>query len=61
MLGKPDYLDHTESSTLLIAPQSFKVRFEQDCSLFDVFISYEDIARFLPDFLSADAAGKTPG
>jgi hypothetical protein len=50
MLGKIDFLSHTDFSTVLLAPRSFKARFEVDCALFDVFIAYEEVAHFLPVF-----------
>ncbi len=50
MLGKPQFLNYTDFSTILLAPLGFKVRFEDDCALFDVFVAYEEVANYLPVF-----------
>jgi hypothetical protein len=53
MMGKSDFLNHTDFATVLLAPRSFRRRFEADCALFDTFISYEDVAHHLPQFETA--------
>lgn len=53
MLGKADYLNYGDFETMLIAAVAFRNRFPSDCSLFDVFISYEEIAGFVPLFKAA--------
>jgi|SRR6185437_9512361 hypothetical protein len=50
MLGKPEFLSHTDFATVLLAPEPFRDRFGPDCSLFDVFIAYEEVAMHLPAF-----------
>jgi hypothetical protein len=52
MLGKDAFLNYADFTTILIAPLSFRHRYRADCDLFDRFISYEDIGRFLPEFLA---------
>jgi hypothetical protein len=54
MMGKAEFLSHSDFSTILLAPRCFKARFELDCALFDVFIAYEEAALFVPAFF-ADA------
>jgi hypothetical protein len=50
MLDRPEFLDHSDFTTVLLAPRGFKERFEPDCAHFDVFIAYEEVSRFLPSF-----------
>ncbi len=50
MLNKPEYLSHSDYQTVLLAPSRFRDRHEAEASLFDIFISYEAVARFLPAF-----------
>lgn len=53
MLQKAEYLNHSDFATVLLATSSFRARFPADCELFDVFISYEDIGTFVPEFRTA--------
>ncbi|RVU16216.1 hypothetical protein [Methylobacterium oryzihabitans] len=50
MLNDPRFLSHSDFQTILLAPTSFQARYEADAALFDIFISYEETARFLPAF-----------
>ncbi len=56
MLNKPEYLSHADFQTVLLAPMRFHDRHEAEASLFDVFISYEAVARFLPAFATAQVS-----
>jgi len=51
MIGVERYLNYTDYQTMLIAPKAFRGQNRQEASLFQCFVSYEDIARFIPDFL----------
>lgn len=53
MLNDPRFLSHCDFQTILLAPTSFQARYEADAALFDIFISYEEAARFLPSFQGA--------
>ena len=53
MLNRPEYLSHSDFQTVLLAPMSFHKRHTAEATLFDVFISYEEVARFLPAFSAA--------
>ena len=50
MLNNPEYLSYSDYQTVLLAPRQFRDRYEADASLFDVFLSYEEVAHFLPAF-----------
>ena len=52
MMGMPRYLNYTDFQAVLIAPNSFRASNPEAC-LFDCFISYEDIGRFIPEFTAA--------
>ena len=47
MLNQPAYLSHSDFQTVLLAPQNFRDRNTEKAGLFDVFIAYEDVAKFL--------------
>ena len=47
MLNQPAYLSHSDFQTVLLAPQNFRDRNTEKADLFDVFIAYEDVAKFL--------------
>ena len=51
MMNEEKYLSYSDFETILIAPLSFKDKNEDQCEIFDTYISYEDIARFIPYFL----------
>ncbi len=53
MLNKPEYLSHARAQTVLLAPLAFRDRHADDTALFDVYLSYEDVAAFLPAFTAA--------
>ena len=48
--GKPKYLNYTSHQTVLLAPQSFRDRFPEECGMFDCFIPHEEVAAVLPAF-----------
>ena len=50
MANKSEYLDYVDFETILVAPLSFKDRYPAPCELFDRFISYEEICKFVPEF-----------
>jgi hypothetical protein len=50
MMNQEDYLNYSDFQTILISPTSFRHRNSTQCELFNCHISYEDIARFIPDF-----------
>lgn len=50
MMNKEKYLSYSDFETVLISPSTFRENNRGKCDLFDVFISYEDIAKFIPDF-----------
>ena len=51
MMGRAEFLNYRDFATVLLAPSDFKKRYKADSDLFEVFISYEEVARFLPTFL----------
>jgi hypothetical protein len=51
MMGLPRYLNYRDFQTMLIAPASFRQMNQQKADLFHCYVSYEDIGRFIPDFL----------
>jgi hypothetical protein len=53
MLNRPDYLSHSDFQTVLLAPVAFRNRYAAEADLFDIFISYEEVARFIPQFAAA--------
>jgi hypothetical protein len=50
MLNRSQFLSHSDFQTVLLAPTSFRSRFAVDAALFDVFLSYEEVARFVPAY-----------
>lgn len=46
-------MPHTDWQNILIAPAGYRSLRRADCDLFDVFISHEEIAAFLPEFGAA--------
>lgn len=50
MLHQADYLSHSDFQTVLLAPRAFRDRHAVESALFDVFVSYEEVASFLPAF-----------
>jgi hypothetical protein len=55
MLNRPEYLSHSGFQTILLAPSAFRARYRSEADLFDVFISYEEVGEFLPQFASFTA------
>ena len=53
MLNRADYLLHSDYQTVLLAPVAFCNRYSAEADLFDIFISYEEVARFIPKFTAA--------
>jgi hypothetical protein len=49
-VGNPSYGGYDEWETVLLAPRSFYERNVADASKFQTFISYEDVAAFIPSF-----------
>ena len=50
MMNKSKYLSFTDFETMLIAPTLFRKNNEDQCKTFHRYISYEDIAQFIPKF-----------
>jgi hypothetical protein len=50
MMKRPEYLNYEEFETVLISPRSFRARYGTECDLFDSYISYEDVAKYIPEF-----------
>ena len=50
MMNKEKYLSYSEFETVLIAPSAFRDNNKEKCDLFGTYISYEEIANFIPDF-----------
>jgi hypothetical protein len=56
MMGMERYLNYTDFQTVLIAPNSFRAQNQKKSDLFHCFISYEDIGRFIPEFIAVAVA-----
>ncbi len=52
MANKKEYLSYNDFETVLISPSAFREKYKPKCDLFDVYISHESIAEFIPEFLS---------
>ena len=50
MMNEEKYLSYSEFETVLIAPSTFRGKYKDKCDLFDIFISYEEIATLIPEF-----------
>jgi len=50
MLNTEKYLSYSDFETVLIAPSVFRENNRDKCDLFGVYISYEAIAAFIPEF-----------
>jgi hypothetical protein len=50
MANQKKYLSYEDFETVLIAPNSFREKHRSKCDLFDVYISYESTANFIPEF-----------
>ena len=50
MMGMPRYLNYSDFQTMLIAPASFRQQDPKNSTIFDCFISYEEISHFVPEF-----------
>lgn len=50
MMSKDEYLDYSDFETVLIAPSTFRKKYREECDLFGAYISYEEIANFIPEF-----------
>lgn len=50
MLNLAAYLSHHEYTTILVAPKQFADKYPADRDLFDVFISYQNLALHLPSY-----------
>ncbi len=55
MLNRAEFLSHSDFETVLLAPVAFRNRHAPEAGIFDVFVSYEEVARFLPSFGTADS------
>lgn len=53
-------MPHTDWQNVLIAPAAYRSLRAADCDLFDVFISHEEIAEFLPEFGGQELSGVAP-
>lgn len=52
---KAEYLSYTNFQTLLLAPADFRRRRAADVDRFDVLLTYDEIARFLPAFGASES------
>ena len=50
MMNEKGYLNHTDFTTMLIAPRLFGRNNWAKCALFDCYIPYDKIAKFIPAF-----------
>jgi len=50
MSGKAEYLHFTDFQTMVIAPAAFHEAHATECDKFDVYISYEAIGAYIPQF-----------
>ena len=50
MLNRAEYLSHSDFQTVLLAPVSLRDRHAAESALFDIFVSYEEVERFLPAY-----------
>lgn len=50
MTDRADYLNHTDFTTILLAPKKFVDRFPIESEQFDVFLSYADVSTWIPQF-----------
>ncbi|MCF8469931.1 MAG: hypothetical protein K9G30_04045 [Parvibaculum sp.] len=53
MANKAKYLNYEDYQTVLIAPNSFREKFRTECEAFEVHISYENIAKSIPEYSTA--------
>lgn len=49
-LGKDKYQNYTDFQTVLVAPNAFRERNANQVAMFDVFVSHEDIAAYIPEY-----------
>jgi hypothetical protein len=54
MSNQSKYLSYTDFQTILICPETFQARYPDECRLFDAYISFEEIAAFVPAFELAE-------
>lgn len=57
--GRPKYQSYTDFVTVLVAPEAFRLRNQSQAAVFDVFISHEEIAEYIPLFRSLTNHGGT--
>lgn len=50
-MGDPKWLNYVDFETILIAPSAYREARRPSCGIFDRFISYENIAAFIPEFI----------
>lgn len=50
MKGKPRWLNYTDFATVLLAPQSFRMKFITESQKFDHFIAHEELASLVPAY-----------
>jgi len=50
MANKPQYMNYSDFTTILLAPQSFLDKHEEQVTYFDCLISYESVATIIPEF-----------
>jgi hypothetical protein len=50
MMNRAEYLSYSDFATILIAPLVFRHSNAAKCALFDCHLTYEDIAKFIPEF-----------
>lgn len=50
--GRPKYQSYTDFVTILVAPEAFRHGNQAQAAVFDVFISHEEIAAYIPLFCS---------
>jgi hypothetical protein len=50
MMNRTEYLNYSDFATVLLAPLAFTHNNRAKCDLFDCSLSYEDVAKFIPEF-----------
>jgi hypothetical protein len=61
MAGKPEYMDYSKFTTILLAPKRFFDKHHDEALHFDCFISYESIAQIIPLFEESLAEAEKKG
>jgi hypothetical protein len=59
MAGKPQYMNYSDYTTILLAPQAFFEEHSDTVHHFNCRISYESVAQAIPEFRQSLAEAKT--